>query len=230
MRCVFRFAILSLGMLLVNASWAEPMVQEPYGVYISLFGGVASTPEVTGSVGSSATGKVRYHRLFSGTSADNLPFHFGVGLGYKNGPFRYEAVFQFMRSKYLDLTTGGSKVSGFSGDTQVVAGMANLFYDFDQFHTDSGWVMYLGGGAGYADVENEAKFSTASLNTSASQGLFALQGIAGMGYHFCQEATMFFDYRYFFTPSKVDFTGKRYQNHLFTVGLNIYIKPQSNLA
>tara|TARA_R100000027_G_scaffold2734_9_gene2739 strand:+ start:44686 stop:45345 length:660 start_codon:yes stop_codon:yes gene_type:complete len=67
----------------------------------------------------------------------------------------------------------------------------NLLYDLASLFDETNWVIELGGGIGYANLENEIKLNAAagSQSGSDSDGAFSWQVITNIGYKFTEKFT-----------------------------------------
>ena len=168
------------------------------GWYAQGQGGWALTPDV-----KAPGARIKYNRSLSDA------YSFAGALGYKSGPVRYALQYLYAMSDIK--TIAGVTISG---DTTVHAGMANVYYDFDQLNPN--FSPYIGGGIGYARVDTSV-VGTGSNNT------FAFQGIAGVSYNVNSNLGLFADYRYFgTTKAKKALGNKRYQNNIFSIGLSYH--------
>ena len=126
-------------------------------------------------------------------------------MGYKSGPMRYEAQFTYIRGSH-------NKIAGVTanGGTNVYAFMANVYFDFDMINFQV--VPYIGAGLGYAHL-------TDSALAGSSDSVFAYQGMAGLRYHFEENITFDFGYRYFGTTEADSQFKKRWQSNLVNLGV-----------
>src|SRR5437016_2443611 len=138
------------AMALYASSYVNPAFAETSydGFYIGAIGGIAFTSNVSVTF-QGIHGSIKYFVPFNG----GTPFTAGGVGGYKYGPFRYEAEIAYMKSPIKNFFFNFANTpSILNGNTNVIAGMANLYYDFDQSGNSTHF--YLGAGAGYAGIEN----------------------------------------------------------------------------
>lgn len=186
------------------AAYTTPLTTSPSSIagnwYASIIGGVAFTQDVT--VKTVPTAKLKY---------DSAGFDVGGALGYRSGPFRYEGEYTFMR-------TGHSKLGGVSnsGRTVVHAGMANVFYSFQNVNDQ--FTPYIGGGVGYASIRPNG----VGLGT---ENEFAYQGMAGLTFNVDNEFDVGVGYRFFGTSEPKKLFTDRFQNHMINLAV-IYHIPE----
>lgn len=154
------------------------------------------------------------------TSADFDTGWMGIGaLGYRfpNG-IRTEFELGY-RSSDIDSLSG---ISGGTGDVHVGSVMGNVVYTF---RNESAIAPYLGLGVGYASVDFDSVQPVGGSVLNDSDGVFAYQGIAGLGYRLSERIQLFTDYRYFATAdanlstrANVSVDGE-YADHSLLVGL-----------
>ena len=122
-------ALALLGALPLTTMAAAPLPTE--GMYVNGFGGFTWLPSNDAKTGATLTYKNNF-----------TSYNFGGALGYKSGPMRYEGQFIYLRGRHNKFA--GTSVSG---GTNVFAGMANVYFDFDMINFDI--VPYVGAGIGY---------------------------------------------------------------------------------
>jgi len=112
-----------------------------------------------------------------------------LGWGFGNG-FRAEVEGNFRDNAVKSVTGFGLNSTSTSGRVRQYGGMANVLYDFDPgfFGFGTSYLQpYLGVGAGYvvSEYDNVGSFSPSQglrLRAADSDGQFAYQGIAGVGF------------------------------------------------
>ncbi|THD64824.1 outer membrane beta-barrel protein [Phenylobacterium sp.] len=136
---------------------------------------------VRGDAGATFSGRI------DGTngprSDDGWTADLGAGKSFGNG-FRSDAELL-----YLD----GSGKSG-AGDTHVLAGFLNGYYDF---LPNSQWRPFIGAGIGVADVKVDDSFRA----PHGDRTTFAYQAIAGVSHPFSDRLTGEVAYRYIGAPN-----------------------------
>ena len=151
--------------------------------------------------------------LIFDSSADHSS---GIGvyaaLGYDFGNnWRSELEFSH-RNNDIDSIAAYPGYSGFptgtiSGDTTTVAIMLNVLRDFDM---GSRFTPYIGGGIGFADVDNDIIGSNAAgvpvapltIAYGTNSRTFAYQGIAGVAVDLAESLALDLSYRYFGTTKE----------------------------
>ncbi len=192
------------------------------GWYASVLAGAGYTPNVHTS------------DPFEIASYRKPSWQVGGAIGYRSGPMRYEGEFLYQHAAIRsinDLNGGTLVLKDFDlhGITQVSAGLANIYYDFNQISSASfPFNPYLGLGVGYANVYNriDTSFFNNDFAHTHNSGTFAYQGIAGLNYNFDRSISMQLDYRYFGT-THVNVLGARWQNHTLNLGMTILFNAMS---
>lgn len=212
-------AALALTVAVPMAASAASAAPSQDGWYASVLGGLGFTPKINANGGS-----LKYK---------TPSWQIGAALGYKSGQLRYEGEFLYQDARMKSINTAAVAIPspgiGFNGDTDVYAGMANVYYDFDSM--DGNLLPlnpYVGVGIGYAHVRNKATLTVTLPGVTVvapvattNDNVFAYQGIAGLNYNFDNTTSMQFDYRYFGTSSVKAF-GKRWTNHTLNLGLTMH--------
>jgi opacity protein-like surface antigen len=142
----------------------------------------------------------------------------GFQLGYRCNKLRFEGQFLFNSGTYDSLTYNGVKILTnsdkavyLSGQSNIIGGMANFYYDMlPPPNIDSKLAPYVGFGVGYVTIQNNlyvytqntgisTKISTESLLPSSNS--FAGQLIAGLAYHLDDFSFFSLDFRLFSTAN-----------------------------
>ena len=177
------------------ASYGLPATPAPIqsnNWYVAVFGGVGFTPDTT---------------LDGIESSYDIGWDVGGEVGYRSGPLRYEGEYIFQRSK-IDTLAG---ISTTIGSIKINAGMFNVLYSFGD--VGARFNPYLGGGIGYANVDQTSR---------SSNGEFGYQARAGLVFNILDTTAFTVEYRYFGTTEASNL-GKRFQNHMINGGLIYYI-------
>lgn len=179
------------------------------GLYASVFGGYAYVPN--------NVQKSQFGLRFTDVTYQS-GFDAGGSIGYKNNPMRYEGEITYLNADVRHFNVNGIRLPNSNGYTNAILGMANVFYDFPNFM--SCLQPFLGAGIGYAWVE--AKLNSPNLPTptrfSATNNVFAYQGMVGLTYNFAENYAINVGYRYIGTE-KAHHLGKMVQAHLANVGV-----------
>lgn len=175
---------------------AAPVTQS--GWYFSGFGGanwVNSTDfDITAPVAANVVNSYDTGFLAGGA--------IGYDLGSVSGPFgiRLEGEFSY-RSNDVDSHNvgggGGNALGAALGETNVIAGMANVLFDLD---TGSPFEFYGGGGIGVANVDFDGHGVDAvgvGVVMNDDDTVFAWQLIAGVGFEIMPNMIFDVQYRYF---------------------------------
>ncbi len=195
------------------------------GWYASVLGGVAYTPSINVLDEDSVTNnKITYK---------NPSWQAAGAVGFKSGQMRYEGEFLYQRATVKSVGDLNIKDIGVSDTTQVLAGMANVYYDFPQISESTPLNAYVGAGIGYAQVRDRAATNitlgdvTLDVSSTERGNAFAYQAIAGLNYNFDSKTSVQLDYRYFAT-TKVNPFEKRWQNNTLNLGLTFHFDaPQA---
>lgn len=149
-------------------------------------------------------------------------YEYGVGayfaLGYDwASSWRTEFELGYRNNDIDDIAPNGAGFSGWPtgtivGDTETFSFMANLLYDLDFF--DSGITPFVGGGIGFASVDQSitgsnplgAPTAPLTVGITGSKSIFAYQGIAGIAFSLAENLSLDLSYRYFRTK-KVEYSG-----------------------
>ena len=181
------------------------------GWYLGGFGGVSDFP---GNVSVTASdGATRSNANYK------LGYNFGGNLGYKSGPMRYELQISYLNAKTKSFNRATVAQTGVSGRTDVIPGLLNVYYDFDE-EMGGDLIPYLGVGIGYAHIGTKLNSTGPSGTTTfkATDNEFAYQGSLGINYNFDEQASVTLAYQYLGTTKSSKF-GKRFQAHSGTLGL-----------
>ncbi|WP_133138570.1 outer membrane protein [Legionella genomosp. 1] len=168
------FCRLSLAGLLLSGSAGFAAVNPLPGWYVGLFGGGGYTQPIKFTVAPNVLLTGTYPYYISPTNLD-LSYK-GMGnaggqIGYRCSKFRFEGEVVYNYSGYKKLqvqnaTFGTYTVPSFSnsyvfhlnGETSMVSGLVNVYYDFFTPDGDVTWMPYVGLGIGYSYIENNIKF------------------------------------------------------------------------
>lgn len=201
------------GLLLINSvSYALNPVQ---GWYAGVFLGVSNQPNTQFTLNTPiVTPKVTIPTDITGTIKHSVLGSVGGEVGYRCNNFRVEAEVLYNNNPYKTLTINGFTVkSPSSSSTLRMKGavnsgaiLANGFYDIYTPNED-GWsqiVPYVGGGLGYAYVQNNIEFYYNDVLLKAGditegRGAAAGQGIVGVSYFLDDFTTLGIDFRYLTT-------------------------------
>ncbi len=137
-------------------------------------------------------------------------------VGRQYGNIRGELEGSYRANDVDTHKTTGPALAGSRGETSVLAGMGNLYYDMP---TGGAFTPYIGAGVGAAKVEFDNYGTNATgtvLNDSST--VFAYQGIAGLNYALNNNFSLNAEYRYFGTADVEVQSGTRkseieYQTH-----------------
>ncbi|NIR28416.1 MAG: AMIN domain-containing protein [Gammaproteobacteria bacterium] len=156
------------------------------------------------------------------TSLD-IGFNGGAVIGYRFASrLRLEAEATYRSNSVDEIDILGVDFDA-DGDVSNFAAMANLFYDFD---TGTGFVPYIGGGAGISRVFlNDIELEGTNF-VDDDDMVFAYQFGAGVAYPVTASASVSLDYRFFRTAEPgfkdVDgdsFDSDEYESHSVMLGL-----------
>lgn len=145
-------------------------------------------------------------------------FDRGIGvytaLGYDWGNnLRTELEFAYRNNDYRHIAPDGAGFSGWpegtiNGDIESRSIMLNFLYDLNYLGNDSGLTPYIGGGAGFANINPEFAGSNPfgapgpnpmTISNANGRSLFAYQGILGVAYQLAERVALDVSYRYFAT-------------------------------
>lgn len=168
----------------------------PSGWYFSGFGGanwVNSTDfDITAPVAANVVNS--YDTGFVAGGA------IGYDLGSLSGPFgmRLEGEFSYRGNDVESHNVGGGGANALGaalGETNVIAGMANVLFDMD---TGSPFEFYAGGGVGVANVDFDGHgIDGVGVVMNDDDTVFAWQLIAGVGFEIMPNMILDVQYRYF---------------------------------
>ena len=158
----------------------------------------------------------------------------GARFGYKSGPIRYEGEFIYMQSDVKNFTTSDLTdiTVPASGKVKLYSGMINVLYDFEGGPIPC-LTPYIGGGFGYAYINNQIDTPSFSDHLSSQRDLYAGQAIGGFSVRLGQHFGLFTEYRYFITQDAKatvqlipggEATGrKHFQSHTINFGGTFYL-------
>jgi len=130
----------------------------------------------------------------------------GAQVGYKAGPIRVEAEFEYINDKFKE----------FDIKLQNYLGMLNVYYDLRNDVLP--FVPYVGLGAGGIHFRGVIDGQTFIITDSEDK--FAAQGIIGASVPLSDTTSLFLDYRYIASTSHV-FDNDIYQTHTVNFGANV---------
>ena len=177
------------------------------GLYLNGFGGAAFIP---------ANINVTYNNSLVNQSSYNGGFTAGGALGFKSALWRYEAEVGYINAQFKKIAVDNVPFNLGNGYNQSVVALANLILDLP-FKPTYMLQPYIGGGIGYAWVQNYFTTPTA-FNFNTNNYSFAYQGIAGISFHFSENYSLNVDYRYVGT-THLDTTGSIFQANLVSAGV-----------
>ncbi len=165
----------------------------------SSFGAMAAGPYIGVEAGANLLDKQTLKSPSGAVSKLNLKSGFIGGLvgGYSfdNG-FRPELEVDIRQNSLRNLRSGGTTFDA-RGHERAVTAMGNLWYDFKPA---SGMFSrlrpYIGGGLGIANVSLDNASVGGVRQPNSSDGIFAYQGGAGLGFEITRNLTASLDYRY----------------------------------
>lgn len=176
----------------------EPIPSAVSGWYFSGFGGAnwSNSTDFDIDVTGVATGNVvnAYDTGFLAGGA------VGYDLGSVSGPIgiRLEGEFGYRSNDVKSHNIGGggpNAVGPAFGDTNVIAGMANMLFDLN---TGSPFILYGGGGVGVANVDFDGHgVQGVAVVMDDDDTVFAWQLIAGVGLEIMPNMVLDVQYRYF---------------------------------
>ena len=146
----------------------------------------------------------------SGT-LDNAASFTGL-VGYRfNQNIRADYELGYRKNDYSETALGLT----LDGDTKVITNLVNVWYDF---HNQSDFTPYVGGGIGFAYGKAEAVEPTTPLAIDESDVTFAYQLGAGVAYNIQPAIALTTDYRFIDTATFSDI-GDDYSAHEIRVGV-----------
>lgn len=179
------------------------------GWYSSVFGGYANVPS---NLSKTSGGLTRGHAQYeSGYDA-------GGNFGFKSTPLRYEGEISYLNVELDHFKINAVKQTGIKGFNHSLLGMANIYFDFPAYVSNS-IEPFLGLGIGYAYIDGLFKSTGPNSFTryNATDNAFAYQATAGLTYNFAEAYALNIGYRYVAT-ARVDDFGKMFQANLINVG------------
>jgi OOP family OmpA-OmpF porin len=152
------------------------------GWYVSTGIGPSYTEDVSGLVGGTSLRE----------SYDTGFMVYG-GTGYEVGPYRFEGEIAYARHPLEGVTLGGIQGSP-GGNRTTLAGMANIYVDFD---TATRWVPYVGAGIGAANTAVNDVSASPSVVLDDDNIVFAFQLKGGIAYSLSSSTKISVGYRFF---------------------------------
>lgn len=198
MNTIFKSAL--LGLALSTQAFA---IEPSNGWYVGGFAGISFSPSVDFTILNPFTtaripGQISYDPLADG----------GINLGYRCSNFRFEGELVYNQNRYNKLRINQSYVPqltdtqaglAFKGNTQVFAGLFNVYYDLFYEDSDSNMVPYFGIGLGYGEVSNQLNFyfnQFQFIQDKENTALMVGQAILGLDYFFNEDWSLGADIRY----------------------------------
>ena len=183
----------------------------------------ADGPYISGNIGLGqmvdSTVDIKSAPLGSSEIDFDNGYLFAGAFGYRISAARLEGELGYQKNDYDDIK-GAFGPGDISGEASALSFMANGYYDF---FNDSNFSFFLTAGLGVAKVEYSdviyAPGSGGFIGLDDSDGVFAWQFGAGVGYAFSEQLTLDFKYRYFDTDkSDFDIAKTEFASHNFTLG------------
>ena len=170
-------------------------------------------------------------------------FNAGGRLGFQGGPMRYEAELTYIgtntnrnhhANRHNSLLFQPFPVltpyRNLRSQTNAFFGMANVYYDFQDFVPCIS--PFIGAGLGYGWVQTTIKwennnflspfnfnqFNQSNTNFRGSDSAFAYQGTAGLTFNYSEAWALNIAYRYIAT-TRLNHLGKKFQGNLVSAGL-----------
>lgn len=222
---------LSAALLCANLSHAMNPVQ---GIYLGFVAGgnYASSVEISYPY----TNNILIPYGTPGTLSYDFGGNFGGQLGYKLSNFRVEGEFDYAYLGFDKMHFNGIVIknktspSGFKlgGNTRVMSGFLNAYYDFFAPDTEISFRPYLGLGIGMANLSTTTDITfhdQVLVKHHYSQSSGAVQGIVGVGYYLDDYTTVYLDYRYMTTDNLNfdDFIDQRFKVSSLNLGFNFVL-------
>lgn len=179
-----------LGAVALGALVATPAMARDGQAYAGIEGGVVFPDDIEYEIdGVDSFAEVDH----------DLGFDIGGVVGYDFGIFRLEGEGAWKKADVdtvLNTSTTGTGAFDGEGDLQIFSAMVNGLLDFG---SDSGVNFYIGGGAGYAEVQTEYNTLGTGGDFIVNQDYdeFAYQGIAGLRFPVSDRVDLGVKYRYF---------------------------------
>jgi len=165
-------------------------------------------------------------------------FQTGYGIsaaeGYDFKDFSLEFELAYIYNSVDKVQINGQNAAGSTGYMGLFAGLLNGIY---RFNNSSNFVPYLGIGVGGGQVQNqwsaEDTYVNGKIKAHGNGGVFAYQGIAGLGYKFNQQWMINLDYRYLGTsnatykmssPTVTDSVNNAYKSNTINLGFIYHFK------
>lgn len=159
---------------------------------------------------------VTYNNAYINQTRYNTGFDAGGNLGYKSAFFRYEAEVSYFNTPLKRFAVDNVIDNAPQGYNQGTLAFVNLLYDFP--YQPSRLIQpFIGGGIGYAWIHNNF-LNNNNFNFNVNNYAFTYQGIAGLSYHFSENYSIFFAYRYVGT-THLDSLGNIFQTSLLNGGV-----------
>jgi opacity protein-like surface antigen len=181
MHFITKITTLSLVMYFSSSYSATPID----GLYYSGFGGASIQP---GNV------DVTYNNALVNQARYNTGYDAGGNIGYKAAFFRYEAEVTYFNTPIQRFAVNRILDNNPKGYNQGTLAYINLLYDFP-YQASRLVQPFIGGGIGYAWIHNNF-LNQDNFKFDVSNYAFTYQGIAGLSYHFAENYSLFFAYRY----------------------------------
>lgn len=188
------------GLLLTTQAFAT---EPSNGWYAGGFVGLSYAPSINFTILNPFTagrvpGEIKHDPLVNG----------GLNLGYRCLNFRFEGELLYNQNQFDKISINRSRIPrltnernnlAFKGNTQIYAGMFNIYYDIFYEDSDSNFIPYIGVGIGYGEVRNQIKFyfnQVEFINDKVNDSLLMGQAILGLNYLINDDWTLGIDLRY----------------------------------
>jgi outer membrane autotransporter protein len=202
-------------------------------MFLVVSGFMQSAAAQTYFSGNIGAGLLRDSRLTDDVDAPGLELGVGFDTGYVFSAavgrafpgFRGELELSYQENDVgnfsLDGITVDAAAVGISGDTSVLTGMINGYYDLDM---GTALTPYISAGVGYSDVDFTFTIDDPDVGTISeddSDSAISFQIGVGAGYQISDNMVFDLRYRYFTADPKFGTTSSSFKNHIFTGGLRI---------
>ncbi len=129
---------------------------------------------------------------------DNGGFYAGqIGYKFKEnhiGRIRTEFELSYRENDVDDIVFNNNSVVG-GGDQDVLAGLANVYYDFTSVHNKL--TPFVGAGIGFANIDSNVSYNNGNATLNDDDNVFAYQAIIGADYKINDQLSIVSDARYF---------------------------------
>lgn len=209
----------SIALLLTGLTCSAHAAIGSDGWYLSLGGGISRGSNNMSVIANSQVNGIPMPAQVTGMNYKNGWNGDGT-IGYKSGPIRYEGEFLYINDKPRHFEVNGVQTLSAGGSSRNLAGLLNIYYDFDD--TGMSITPFIGAGAGWLNTRVQPNGTilqgafAVPFSTSLTANYLGYHVSAGLMFNINNNAAVSLAYRYLASTS-AHTLGKHVQEQLGTL-------------